>query len=143
MTIDRLTLHAFKSAQQRCTDPNSKFYEPDVKFLYTSIEALVADIGPKPNGKQLQRKDPLGNYAPSNCHWVPIPPEQRELRIKESALRHAEQKPQQATTTADVSTEMPVTAERIAALKKHFNRNRIVGTMSLPDGLDSAEVIWD
>ncbi len=52
----------------------------------TSFAAFLADMGERPAGMTLDRRNPFGHYTPTNCKWA-TPTEQARNRRGDSALR--------------------------------------------------------
>jgi hypothetical protein len=61
---------------QRCTNPDAHAYERyggrgiTVCPRWKSYEKFLADMGEKPDGLTLERKDNRKGYTPTNCKWA-------------------------------------------------------------------------
>lgn len=80
------TYDVWAAMRQRCGNPKNKQYRHYGgrgisvcdRWLH-SFENFLSDMGEKPPGKTLDRKDVDGNYEPDNCKWS-TPEEQAQNR---------------------------------------------------------------
>lgn len=90
MTSEQL---AYKNAKARCSNPNRsdwKYYGGrGIKFLFRSFAEFFAELGPRPKGLVLDRKDNDGHYEKGNVRWVTRSESQRNQRHTQ-ALRNVE-----------------------------------------------------
>lgn len=79
------TYLSWKSMRARCLNEKSPDYPEyggrGIKIcrLWDSFERFLADMGERPVGKTLDRRENDGNYKPSNCKWS-TPKEQANNR---------------------------------------------------------------
>lgn len=82
---------AWKAMKSRCSNPNNRSY-PNYggrgirvcERWKRSFAAFIEDMGPRPDGYSLERRDVNGNYEPSNCDWIPL--DAQRLNRTDSAL---------------------------------------------------------
>jgi len=50
----------------------------------SGFENFLADMGPRPIGKTIDREDPNGNYEPGNCRWATPSAQQHNQRKRKN-----------------------------------------------------------
>jgi len=65
---------SYNDAKKRCTNKKATGYKNyggrGIKFLFTSFQQFFAELGPRPKGKTLDRRNNDGHYEPGNVRWA-------------------------------------------------------------------------
>lgn len=84
---DSREYRAYHAMKQRCLNPKFSDYENyggrGIKICpewLESFEQFLKDMGSAPEGFELDRKDPDGDYSPQNCRWLSHKEQQRNKR---------------------------------------------------------------
>lgn len=78
---------AWHAMTQRCTDPRNPRYHAyggrgiRICRRWMKFENFFADMGARPQGMTLERKNNDGDYTPSNCIWASYSVQNRNRRI--------------------------------------------------------------
>lgn len=86
------TYRSWNSMRGRCNNPNDPSYADygargiTVCERWQVFENFLADMGERPDGTTIDRKDNNGNYDKDNCHWNTIQNQNRNRRTTKLTL---------------------------------------------------------
>jgi hypothetical protein len=113
------TYKSWSSAKKRCETPSDKDYG---KYggrgiimcdrWRDSFENFLADMGVKPEGMTLERRDVNGPYSPGNCEWATTKTQNRNRRITLYVTHQGQTKPL-AQWCDDLGLDYARTVQRI------------------------------
>lgn len=90
---------AWKAMIRRCENANTGAYKDygarGIRVCERwrhSFENFLSDMGPRPKGHSIERKNNDGNYEPSNCHWAPSKDQANNTRANRVLSIHGETK---------------------------------------------------
>ena len=63
------TRSSFYKARYRCKTGHRGYYV-NIEFKFSSFWEILEEIGPRPEGKSLDRMDNDGHYEPGNIRWA-------------------------------------------------------------------------
>lgn len=83
------TYNTYRGMKSRCyREKDTRFYSYGAKGIKVcdrwleSFENFLEDMGERPEGLTIERKDPTKNYEPSNCIWGDITEQNFNIGIK-------------------------------------------------------------
>lgn len=122
---------SWQSMRARCHNPNAKRYERyggrgiRVCEAWSDFAQFLRDMGPRPKGHTLERKNNDGNYEPTNCKWA-TPKEQQNNTCLTVYVEHDGKR----QTLAQWSDETGVS---LVALRARYDRGWSIDQMLNPD----------
>lgn len=87
------TYASWSAMRERCLNPAVKEYPRyggrgiTICESWSDFANFLADMGERPAGKTLDRRDTQGNYTPDNCRWA-TPMEQGRNRTTNRVIEH-------------------------------------------------------
>jgi hypothetical protein len=94
---------------QRCTNPEAVSW-PNyggrgirVCERWLSLDAFISDMGPRPDGKTLDRIDNDGDYEPGNCRWATPREQKSNCRVPKIDLHRAIALQDEGKTRAEIA----------------------------------------
>lgn len=115
--------HTWKNMWQRCTNPNNPKYPRwggrgiTVCERWRSFENFLADVGERPPGMTLDRRDNNGNYDPDNWRWA-TPAEQaantRNLKLTPEVVAQVHVLTAQGMTMTAIGTQLGLNRHTVA-----------------------------
>lgn len=111
--------NSWESMMQRCYNSNHKQYKNyggrgiKVQKSWHEFENFYRDMGKRPKGKTLDRKNPNKNYSKGNCIWADLREQARNRRNLNGKMRGVTPKKRESGTKYQAQIKKPGTNELI------------------------------
>jgi hypothetical protein len=128
--------HAWQNMRQRCGNPRNRRFRNwggrgiKVCERWADFENFLADMGIRPHGTTLDRRDTNGHYEPGNCRWA-TPTEQGRNSRRNHLIEHNGER----LCLAEWATKLGIAAATIRKrLKLGWPTERALTTPPIPGG---------
>jgi hypothetical protein len=139
---------AYHSAKARCTRPELRCWlnygGRGIKFLFESFEQFYAELGPRPAGKTLDRRDNDGHYEPGNVRWATRSEQEKNKRrkkIPKDGFRVEHVSAMTGLYIAYTGRRSPVDRGMAEAYAAHLERNQCGGRI-IENATGSVIKLW-
>ncbi len=137
--------HSWDNMIQRCTNPKATAYpfygargiSVCVEWR-SSFKQFLADMGPRPEGYRIERRNNDGNYEPSNCLWLSHKDQMRNTRQTAFVfLGNKKMCIKDAATAVGVHPMKIYNLTRGRRMSPQSAFERVLSEMNKPDGVFS------
>lgn len=121
------TYKSWQCMKDRCLNPKSEKWDRyggrgiRVCKRWLKFENFLADMGERPEGTTLDRKNNNGNYGPGNCRWAKEIVQQRNksnVKLDAIAAARIRQLLREGATTKWVATNFGVSQSTVSDIRR-------------------------
>lgn len=107
---DYKSYHVWRSMLQRCRQKDPRYGGRGIKVCkrWLKFENFLKDMGERPAGMTIERKDNDGDYEPSNCKWATQAEQTRNCSRNVKITMNGK-----TQCVADWATELKIPAKRV------------------------------
>jgi hypothetical protein len=117
------TYKTWSDMRQRCYNPNDPGYKNwggrgiRICRRWRTFANFLADMGPRPPGMTIERRNNDGNYTPSNCVWLPKAKQARNRRKPKVSSEQAAAIRNDPRTQREIAADYGIDKSQVSRIK--------------------------